>query len=177
MSETYLGLDLSYSKSGWCVIEVKDGVPSIKAAGLIKSDTNKPSERRIDDTVTEIKYIASKTNPKALIKEASIIRQVSSATPVIKTHAVYEHELAAYYPLHDVSNSTVKAWARTVLGADGTRKDKAMIAEAVERYYERKINEIWTPRGKLLDDVADAIALATLWLEREGVIQTKYKRN
>lgn len=176
MTSNYFGLDLSFAKTGYAVVSVKDGKPSILVAGLIKSDTTKTSDRRIDDTVTEIKYIASKTNPKALIKEASIIRQVSSATPVIKTHAVYEHELALLYDLHDVSNSTVKAWSRTVTGSDGKRKDKEMVAEAVEKYYGRRIDEIWTPKGRLLDDVADAIALVTLWLEKEGVIETKYKR-
>jgi len=175
LTVSYLGLDLSFAKTGWSVIEVKDGVPSIRAAGLIKSDTKKDATQRIDDTVTEIKYIASKTNPAALVKEASIIRQVSSATPVIKTHAVFEHELSGLYTLDDVSNSTVKAWARTVTGSDGKRKDKEMVAEAVELYYG-KIPQIWTAKGRLLDDVADAIALMTLWLEREGVIETKFKR-
>src|SRR5699024_11445155 len=91
--------------------------------------------------------VASKVGAEALVKEASIIRQVSRATPVIKTHAVFEHELADKYRLDDVSNSTVKAWASTVTGSDGKRKDKEMVAEAVEKYYGRKIDEIWTPRG------------------------------
>ena len=172
----YLGVDLSFAKSGVAVIEVKDGKPSIKLAYLIKSDTSKESHERIDDTITELKYVAAKVGAEALVKEASIIRQVSSATPVIKTHAVFEHELVDKYRMDDVSNSTVKAWARTVTGSDGKRNDKAMVAEAVEKYYGRKIDEIWTPRGSLLDDVADAIALMTLWLEKEGIIPVKYKR-
>lgn len=172
----YVGVDLSYAKSGIAVIEVKNGKPTIKLAYLVKSDTAKESHERIDDTITEVKYVASKVGAEACVKEASIIRQISSATPVIKTHAIFEHELADKYRLDEVSNSTVKAWARTVTGSDGKRKDKEMIGEAVEKYYGGKIDAIWTPRGKLLDDVADAIALMTLWLEREGVIETKYKR-
>lgn len=173
---TYLGLDLSFAKTGWAVIEVKDGKPVIKAAGLIKSDTKKTATHRIDDTVTEVKYIASKVNPKAIVKEASIVRQVSSATPVISTHAVLNHELEGRYVIDNVSNSTVKAWARTVTGSDGKRRDKEMVAEAVEKYYGRRIDEIWTKNGKLLDDVADAIALMTLWIEKQGDIPTLYKR-
>lgn len=169
----YLGVDLSFAKSGWCVISVSDRTPTIEMAALIKSDTTKNATDRIDDTVTELRYIASRTSPLAVVKEASIIRQVSSATPVIKTHAVFEHEMSSKYRLDDVSNSTVKAWARKVTGSEGKRKDKEMVAEAVELYYGRRIDEIWTARGRLIDDVADSIALMTLWLEREGVIETK----
>ena len=173
----YLGVDLSYAKSGVAVIEVKDGKPSIKLAYLIKSDTSKESHERIDDTITELKYVASKVGAEVVAKESSIIRQVSSATPVIKTHAVFEHELADKYRLVEVSNSTVKAWARTVTGSDGKRKDKEMVAEAVLAYYGNDLREkLYTPRGRLLDDVADAIALMTLWLEKEGILETKFKR-
>lgn len=173
----YLGVDLSYAKSGVAVISVTNRKPSIKIAYLIESDTKKSATERIDDTVTELKYVASRTGAEVIAKEASIIRQVSTATPVIKTHAVFEHELADRYRIEDVSNSTVKAWARVVTGSDGKRKDKKMVAEAVVKYYGDDIKEkIYTPRGRLLDDVADAIALMTLWLEKEGVIETKFKR-
>ena len=173
----YVGLDLSFAKTGLAVISVKDRKPSIKLAYLIVSDTKKSATERIDDTVTEIKYVAAKVDAEVLAKEASIIRQVSTATPVIKTHAVFEHELADKYRIEDVSNSTVKAWARVVTGLDGKRKDKQMVADAVEKYYGESVREVlYTPRGRLLDDVADAIALMTLWLEREGVIDTKFKR-
>ena len=173
----YVGIDLSFAKSGLAVISVKDRKPAIKLAYLIVSDTKKSATERIDDTVTEIKYVAAKVGAKVLAKEASIIRQVSTATPVIKTHAVFEHELADKYRIEDVSNSTVKAWARVVTGSDGKRKDKQMVADAVEKYYGESVREVlYTPRGRLLDDVADAIALMTLWLEKEGVIETKFKR-
>ena len=99
----YLGTDLSFAKSGVAVISVKDRKPSIKLAYLIVSDTKKSATERIDDTVTEIKYVAAKVDAEVLAKEASIIRQVSTATPVIKTHAVFEHELADKYRIEDVS--------------------------------------------------------------------------
>lgn len=173
----YLGTDLSFAKSGVAVISVKDRKPSIKLAYLITSDSKKSATERIDDTVTELKYVAAKVGAQVVAKEASIIRQVSTATPVIKTHAVFEHELADKYRIEDVSNSTVKAWARVVTGSDGKRKDKQMVADAVEKYYGESVREVlYTPRGKLLDDVADAIALMTLWLENEGEIDVKFKK-
>src|SRR5699024_2567365 len=131
----------------------------------------------LDVAETEVKYDEVKVVAGVLDKVTSIISQVTTATPVIKTHAVFEHEFADKYRIEDVSNSTVKAWARVVTGSDGKRKDKQMVADAVEKYYGESVREtIYTPRGRLLDDVADAIALTTLWLEKEGAIETKYKR-
>lgn len=169
-----MSVDLSFAKSGIAVIGVKNRQPEIRYASLYTSNKDKLPHERVDDTVTYIKYLASTMNTAVIVKESSIIRQVSSATPVIKTHAVFEHELYDKYDLGEVSNSTVKAWARIVTGSEGKRHDKAMIGEAVEKYYGRQIDEIWTPRGKLIDDVADAIALMTLWLEKEDIIDTRY---
>src|SRR5699024_5251623 len=173
----YVGADLSFAKTGLAVLSVKDRKPSIKLAYLIVSDTKKSATERIDATVTEIKYVAAKVDAEVLAKEASVVGRASTATNVIKTHGVYEHVLADRFSLEDVHNASIKAWARTVTGSDGKRKDKQMVADAVEKYYGESVREVlYTPRGKLLDDVADAIALMTLWLEKEGVIETKFKR-
>lgn len=172
----YMGIDLSFAKSGVAVIEVKGGAPSIKMAHLIKSDTRKDPTERIDDTVTEIKYIASKTNPEVVLKEACVVGRASTAVNVIMTHGVYEDTLSDKYRLEDVHNATIKAWARKVTGKKSTRENKkTLTAEAVEKYYG-KVDAMWTPRGALKDDVADAIALTTLWLEREGIIEEKFKK-
>ena len=173
----YVGLDLSYAKTGVAVISVKDRKPKIELAHLITSDKDKESNHRIDDTVTEVKLIASRTNPKVVLREAAIVGRSSSAIPVIKTHGVFESELGDRYRLEEVHGASVKAWARTVTGSDGKRRDKEMVAEAVLKYFGEDVRElIYTPRGRLLDDVADAIALTILWLEKDGVIDTKFKK-
>ena len=41
-----------------------------------------------------------------------------------------------------------------------------MVAEAIESYYDRTIEEIRTPRGRLLDDVADSIAIPIVYYEK-----------
>lgn len=173
----YLGVDLSLAKSGVCVISVKDRKPTVELAYLITSDKEAPIHERIDGTVTELKYLATKVSAEVVAKEASVVGRASTATNVIKTHGVYEHVLADRFSLEDVHNASIKAWARTVTGSDGKRKDKEMVAEAVLAYYGNGIRDkIYTPRGKLIDDVADAIALMTLWLEKEGVIPVKYEK-
>ena len=171
----YLGLDMSFAKTGWAVIEVEKETPHLIKFGMIKTDSKRESYERIDDTVTEIRYIASQSDPKAVIREASIVGRASTATPVIKTHGVFEHEMNDRYDLYEIHGATIKAWARKVLNADGKRNDKQLVADAVEEYYG-KIDGLYTPRGRLLDDVADAIALTTAWLEKENIIKEKYKK-
>src|SRR5699024_4436512 len=99
----YVGIDLSFAKSGLAVISVKDRNPSIKLAYLIVSDTKKSATERIDATVTEIKYVAAKVDAEVLAKEASVVGRASTATNVIKTHGVYEHVLADRFSLEDRS--------------------------------------------------------------------------
>ena len=62
------------------------------------------------------------------------------------------------------------------LRVDGKRRDKDG-SRGCLKYFGEDVRElIYTPRGRLLDDVADAIALTVLWLEKEGVIEAKFKR-
>lgn len=173
----YVGLDLSYAKTGVAVISVKDRKPAIELAYLITSDKDKESADRIDGTVVECRFLAMKYNAEAVVKESPIVGRSSTAVPVIKTHGAFEADVSPRHAIHDVHGSTIKAWARVITGSDGKRNDKQMVAEAVLAYYGNDLREtIYTPRGRLLDDVADAIALMTLWLEKEGVIETKFKR-
>ena len=173
----YVGLDLSLAKSGVAVISVKDRKPTVELAYLITSDKGRESAERIEGTVVECRFLAMKYNAVAVVKEAPIVGRTATAIPVIKTHGAFEAELNHRHAVYDVHGSTVKAWARVVTGSDGKRKDKQMVADAVEKYYGESVREVlYTPRGKLLDDVADAIALMTLWLEKEGLIETKFKR-
>src|SRR5699024_8721731 len=142
----YVGIDLSFAKSGLDVISVKDRKPSMKLAYLIVSDTKKSATERIDATVTALNYVPANVDAELLAKEASVVGRASTATNVIKTHGVYEHVLADRFSLEDVHNASIKAWARTVTGSDGKRKDKEMVAEAVLAYYGNGIRDkIYTP--------------------------------
>lgn len=129
--------------------------------GLVKSDKGLKEIERIIDMYKKIENIYVLYNPDLTIKETSIVGRASTATPVIKTHAIFEYNyFLGQRPLEDLHGATLKAWARKELNEDGKRKDKKMIAEAVEMYYNRTIPEIWGSKGGLIDDVADAIALS-----------------
>lgn len=181
MSSLYLGGDISFAKSGIAIIQVTKRVPSIELAYLITSNKDRESHIRIDETVTEIKYIASKYDVQAIVKEQSMVARASTATPVIKTHAIFEHVLAERFRIDNVYASSIKKWARGILGKEAVEQlkidepknhGKLLVGKAVEKYYG-KVPELYTPRGRYIDDIGDAIALMTLWLEKQDLIDVK----
>lgn len=183
----YLGVDLSYAKSGVAIISVKSRKPTIELAYLITSNKDRVSHIRIDETVTEIKYMAGKHDVVAIVKEDGVVGQSSTAIPVAKTHAVLEDQLSDRFKIDNVHPSTIKAWARNILGKEAVaqlkidepkKHGKLLVGKAVEEYYGESIRELfYTPRGRYIDDIGDAIALMTLWLEKQDLIDIKYQQN
>lgn len=184
MTEKYLGIDLSYAKSGVAILSVKDRIPHIELAYLITSNKDRVSHIRIDETVTELKYIAVKYDVSAIVKEEGVVGASSTAIPVAKTHAVFEHQLTDRFPVDNIHPSTIKAYARHILGKDAVaqlkidepkKHGKLLVGKAVEKYYGESVRElIYTPRGRYIDDIGDAILLMTLWLENKELIETKF---
>ena len=184
MPNLYLGTDYSVAKSGMCVMEVKNRKPVIKLAYLITSDKSKTLHQRIDETVTEIKFLAEQNNITDIVREEGFVGNATTAIPIAKAHAIFEYQLMHKFNLDIVHNTTIKAWSRKVIGkerATQLKKDepkkhsKLLIKEAIEEYYGN-IPELYTPRGAYIDDIGDAIALMTLWLEKQDLIDIKYNK-
>ena len=165
MIRYYLAMDTSLTKSGWAVLSVTQGVATVEDYGLIKSDaklTDGERLRQIHAGITEV--IESHPNIERVIpREAGIVRFNLPTKQIFKAHGVTEFALADF-EIVDVNIATVKAWARRMTGSPGKRNDKAMIAEAVTAVYGEGIK--FNKGG----DIADAIAVATVYLSKEGVI-------
>ena len=183
MPNLYLGGDVSFAKSGIAIIKVTKRVPTVELAYLITSNKDRESHIRIDDTITEIKHMASKYDVQAIVKEQSMVARASTATPVIKTHAVFEHVLSDRFRIDNIHASSIKKWARGILGKEAVDQlkidqpknhGKLLVGKAVEKYYGENVRELlYTPRGRYIDDIGDAIALMTLWLEEQDLIDIK----
>lgn len=164
-----LALDLSFAKTGIAVLSFKDGKPTIESAYLFKSDAKASQSQRIYETVLEIEYVINLVKPEYIVKEASIVARQATATPVLKTHGALEYRFKDV-DIHEVHNATIKAWARRILGDENKAlldDKKKVVAHALEKYFGRTVDEIWTPRGALIDDVSDAIALGIIFNEKE----------
>lgn len=163
----YMGLDLSFAKTGYAIVEVIDGVVSILDKGLIKTDPKQTEHERIHYTTTSIEFLAMQYRPEVIVKEGSVVGRTSTAMPVLKTHGAYEQKMCWRYELHDFHNASIKKWARDMLGVKGN--DKSIVGQAVVKRFG-EVNGLYTARGKYNDDIGDAIACITAWLEREGIV-------
>lgn len=173
----YLGLDTSLTKSGWAVISVSNGTPSLVDYGLIKSNVygvdldgkkRKLSDgerlRQIHAGIVEV--IEKYPNIERTIpREAGIVRFNLPTKQIFKSHGVTEYALADY-EIYDINIQTVKAWARRVTNSPGKRNDKDMIAEAVRIYF--KSPDLPLNKG---GDEADAISVVITYLIQKGVIK------
>lgn len=163
-----LSLDLSYAKTGWSVVSIKNNSLSIIACGLITSNKDLAPSKRIYKLVEELNAIYNIYKPNFIVKEGAIMGRSSTGLNVIKTHGAYEYNLTTNdIEFTDVHNATIKSWCRSYLldYHNFSKEDikninkKLMVATAIEKYFNKTINEIWTPKGKLIDDIADSIAM------------------
>lgn len=153
-----LALDTSLTKSGWAVLTVDNGKPSIVDYGLIKSNAKLSDGERLREIHSGIMDVLSRYSVDNVIpREAGIVQFNLPTKQIFKAHGVTEFALADY-EIFDVNIQTVKAWARRVTGSPGKRNDKAMIAEAVTIMYGEGI--AFNKGG----DIADAIAVGTVYL-------------
>lgn len=153
-----LALDTSLTKSGWAVLTVDNGKPSIVDYGLIKSNAKLSDGERLREIHSGIMDVLSKYSVDNVIpREAGIVQFNLPTKQIFKAHGVTEFALADY-EIYDINIQTVKAWARRVTGSPGRRNDKAMIAEAVTIEYGEGI--AFNKGG----DIADAIAVGTVYL-------------
>ncbi|MFW5434314.1 crossover junction endodeoxyribonuclease RuvC [Paenibacillus apiarius] len=164
----HLGLDTSLTKSGWAVIAVARRKASLVEYGLIKSTAKLTDGERLRQIHAGITGVIEKYPQieRAIPREEGIVRFNIATRQVFKAHGTTEFALADYY-IADVNIQAVKAWARRITISPGRRNDKAMIIEAVRKYFgdpEMRLNK----EG----DEADAIAVTLVHLQREGLIAT-----
>lgn len=171
-----LSLDLSYAKTGWSIINIKDDKPVIIACGLIKSNKELEPKDRIYKLVEKLNAIYDIYEPDFIIKEGAIMGRSSTGLNVIKTHGAYEYNLTNNnVDFIDIHNATIKSWCRHYLinyhnfsKEDIKNMDKKLVvATAIEKYFNKKINEMWTPKGRLIDDIADSIAMVLTAYHKE----------
>lgn len=166
----YLGIDLSLTKTGWAIISVENGRPSVVDFGLLRTDAKMTDGERLRTIVDGLRAIVAEYPDisESVAREAGIVKFPKPTMQVFKAHGAFEYALVDY-SVEDVPLATVKAWARRITDSPGRRNDKEMVAEAVTKYYGKPI-DFYTSRGKLIDDISDAIAVITVWLVKQGII-------
>lgn len=171
-----LSLDYSFAKSGYAITKIENGKLELIDCGLLVSDKELVFVERVLDHLNDIDDLVAKYNPDIIVKESAIMGRSSTGLPVIKAHGMLELYNHEYFllPMEEIHNQSIKAWARKymlendILSKEQIKEsDKKMIvANAVESYYSQIIFEMYTRRGRLLDDVSDAIAIGIVYYEK-----------
>lgn len=173
-----LSLDYSYSKTGWAITDVNlhQGKMELVDCGLLVSDKDLKFIHRASNHVFDIESLIYQYKPDIIIKESAIMGRSSTGLPVIKAHGILEYVINENHliDMQEIHNQSIKAWARKFLldneyyGKDQLKEidKKKMVAFAVMNYYSDNIFDvgdmIYTARGRLMDDISDAIAIGII---------------
>lgn len=169
-----ISMDYSYSKSGICISKIENNQLKIIHSQLITSNKNLEMIPRILDSIDQINELYKEYNPNVYIREGAFIGRASTAKPVLYSHALLE--LKHYkdnIELIDIHNATLKAFCKKYMIDNSfyTKEElkhfdkKEVVAEFLKCYFSSDMKEIYTERGRLIDDIADACALSVYYYE------------
>ena len=180
-----MSLDYSYANSGICVAEVDLSSPSqshsetdkivVLYSDVYLSDKKLDTIPRILGLIDKILELYDEFNPDVIVRESPFIGRSSTAKSVLYAHALLELELYnRKLEIEEIHNATLKAYCKKYLTdkAFYTKEElkqfdkKQIVAEFLKAYFSSDMPEIYTKRGKLLDDKADSIALSIYYKEK-----------
>lgn len=160
-----MGLDGSFAKSGITVSKCSEKGIKILYTELFKTNKDLEPIERITESINQIYNVYKKYKVDLIIKEAAIMGRSSTGLPVIKFHGALEYFCNDNtIPLEEIHNQTIKAFARKLVN-DKTFDKKKVVAKGNEIYFNKEIEEQYTPRGRLLDDIADSIMITIIYFE------------
>ena len=125
--------------------------------------------------IDKILELYDKYKPDIIVREEAFVGKSSTAKGVLYAHAILELETYnRNIEIIDIHNATLKAYCRKYLTEKSfyTKEElkqfdkKQIVAEFLKAYFSSDMPEIYTPRGKLKDDEADAICLSCYYKEK-----------
>ena len=180
-----MSLDYSYANSGICVAEVNLSSPSqshsetdkitILFSDVLLSDKKLDTIPRISGLIDKILELYDKYKPDIIVRESPFIGKSSTAKNVLYAHALLESELYnRQLKIEEIHNATLKAYCKKYLTDKSfyTKEElkqfdkKQVVAEFLKAYFSSDMPEIYTKRGRLEDDKADAICLSVFYFEK-----------
>lgn len=174
-NKVIMSLDYGFANSGVCISKIIGDKIVILYSDVYLSDKGKEPIPRVKGLVSDIFSLYNDYKPDILIKEAPFVGRASTAKGVLYAHAILELETHNRdIDIIDIHNATLKAYCKKYLTdkAFYTKEElkqfdkKQIVAEFLKAYFSSDMPEIYTKRGKLLDDKADACALSVYYKEK-----------
>ena len=139
------------------------------------SDKKLDTIPRISGLIDKILELYDKYKPDIIVREEAFVGRTSTAKGVLYAHAILELETYQRdIEILDIHNATLKAYCRKYLTEKAfyTKEElkqfdkKQIVAEFLKAYFSSDMPEIYTARGRLKDDEADAICLSIYYKEK-----------
>ena len=169
-----MSIDYSFANSGVCVSKIIDNKICILYSDVILSDKKKDTIPRIKGLVDDIFELYNEYEPDVVVRETPFVGRSATTKSVLYSHAILEFKMyQKNIEIIDIHNASLKAYCRKYLldKCFYTKEElkqfnkKEIVAEFLKAYFSSDMPEIYSKKGKLLDDVSDAIALSVFWFE------------
>jgi len=168
-----LSFDISASP-GVALLDFKDGAPKLLAVDHLETSAELTDAQRfnlVQAFVTDFIYRHGHDNIDAIVREKFIKGGSKRGTQLVfGAWASVDRALATYgYTIDETDEIVASRVKKYIGGKGGAKKDE--VADGVIRYLGEEVREhLYTPRGRLIDDRADAIAIALAWAVQGGHI-------
>ena len=166
-----LAFDISASP-GVAVLEIKDGAPRLIAVDHVVTDSSATDAQRYEYVRSLATRMIYENKPFDKIVREKFIRGGSkrSTQLVFGAWSTIDMALGAFGYSVDDKDEIVASSVKKLIGGKGGATKEEVAAGVIKRLGEDVRPLLYTERGRLLDDRADAVAIGLSWAIRKGLI-------
>src|SRR5690625_6372261 len=171
MTKRILSFDISASP-GVAVLEIKDGTPRLIAVDHVVTDSSATDAQRYEYVRSLATRMIYENKPFDKIVREKFIRGGSkrSTQLVFGAWSAIDMALGAFGYSVDDKDEIVASSVKKLIGGKGSAKKDEVAAGVIRLLGEEVRPLLYTERGRLIDDRADAIAIGLAWAMRKGLI-------
>ena len=166
-----LSFDISASP-GVAVLEIKDGKAKLIAVDHVVTDSSATDSQRYEYVRSLATRMIYENKPFDKIVREKFIRGGSkrSTQLVFGAWSTIDMALGAFGYSVDDKDEIVASSVKKYVGGRGGASKEEVAAGVIKRLGEDVRPLLYTERGRLLDDRADAVAIGLAWAIRKGLI-------
>jgi len=166
-----LSFDISASP-GASVIEIKNGLPRLIHVDHIVTDSTATDSQRYEYVRAFAAQLAYEHRPfDAIVREKFIKGGSKRSTQLVfGAWSAIDMALGSFGYTVDDKDEIVASRVKKLIGGKGSAKKDEVAAGVIRLLGEEVRPLLYTERGRLIDDRADAIAIGLAWAMRKGLI-------
>lgn len=165
-----LAMDLSMNSPGFAVVAVKDGKPVFLAVNTLSSNTKHNHGKRLIKIEEEIRSYIEEYNPEHFVREKGFSRFNNVTQILYKVMGISEYSIEMHSEGAIMDEIAVTSVKKLVTGNGKSTKHE--VAEVVmDKFDIRNRKPFEDSKGKLKDDMTDALSVGYAFLIQKGYIE------